>query len=113
MSDKIKQELFDMCLRLAREIQDESFSSQLNEDGESKTAYDWLDERSLDIEYVVSRKGEYLGASILVAFGGPNIWINTRWKTVNGAWGSDQAEVSYYEDAIGLDDACEELWNCR
>jgi hypothetical protein len=64
----------------------------------------------LDIEYVVNSRKEYLGARILVAFGGPNIWVNTRTQTVEGCWWGERAEASYSEDKIGLDDACEELW---
>jgi hypothetical protein len=41
----------------------------------------------LDIQYIVTGAGEYLAARILVAFGGPNIWINTQTKTVEGYWG--------------------------
>ena len=75
------------------------------------TAFDYLQD-ALDIEYIVNGKGEYLGARVLVAFGGPNIWVNTRTGTVEGAWWADRAEASF-TDNIGLDDALSELWNCR
>lgn len=83
----------------------------LNYDGEPMNAYDYLQD-ALDIEYIVNGKGEYLGARVLVAFGGPNIWVNTRTGTVEGAWWSDRAEASF-TDNIGLDDALSELWACR
>ena len=79
--------------------------------GEPMSAFDYLQD-ALDIEYIVTRKGEYLGARVLVAFGGPNIWVNTRTQTVEGAWWSDRAEASF-TDNIGLDDALSELWACR
>lgn len=82
----------------------------IENDGEF-SAFDYLQD-ALDIEYIVNSKGEYLGARVLVAFGGPNIWINTRTKTVEGSWWSDRAEASF-QDNIGLDDVLEELWNCR
>ena len=85
--------------------------SSMNDDGEYTTAFDYLQD-ALDIEYIVNGKGEYLGARVLVAFGGPNIWINTRTGTVEGAWWSDRAEASF-TDNIGLDDALSELWACR
>jgi len=75
------------------------------------SAFDYLQD-ALDIEYIVNGKGEYLGARVLVAFGGPNIWINTRTGTVEGAWWADRAEASF-KDNIGLDDALSELWACR
>jgi hypothetical protein len=85
--------------------------STMNDDGEYTTAFDYLQD-ALDIEYIVNGKGEYLGARVLVAFGGPNIWVNTRTGTVEGAWWSDRAEASF-TDNIGLDDALSELWACR
>jgi hypothetical protein len=85
--------------------------SSMNDDGEYTTAFDYLQD-ALDIEYIVNGKGEYLGARVLVAFGGPNIWVNTRTGIVEGAWWSDRAEASF-TDNIGLDDALSELWACR
>lgn len=75
------------------------------------SAFDYLQD-ALDIEYIVNSKGEYLGARVLVAFGGPNIWINTRTKTIEGYWWNDKAFASF-DDNLGLDEALEELWNCR
>lgn len=75
------------------------------------SAFDYLQD-ALDIEYIVNGKGEYLGARVLVAFGGPNIWVNTRTGTVEGAWWADRADASF-TDNIGLDDALSELWACR
>ena len=67
----------------------------------------------LEIQYIVTGAGEYLAARILVAFGGPNIWINTQTKTVEGYWWGDSAFASYYDDAMDIDAACRELWECR
>lgn len=74
------------------------------------SAFDYLQD-ALDIEYIVNSKKEYLGARVLIAFGGPNIWINTRTKTVEGHWWSDSATASF-QDNIGLDEAMEELFSC-
>ena len=67
---------------------------------------------ALDIEYIVNGHREVLGARILVAFGGPNIWINTRTKQVEGYWWGDKCFMSYERDEIGLDEAIETLWSC-
>lgn len=75
------------------------------------SAFDYLSD-ALDIEFIVNGKGEYLGARVLVAFGGPNIWVNTRTNTVEGCWWSDSAQASFI-DNLGLDEALSELWNCR
>ena len=101
------------CEYIAAQINgdDETWKADCDEP-EHASAYDYLND-ALDIEYIVNGMGEYIAARVLVAFGGPNIWINTRNKTVEGAWWSDSATVSYYNDAIGLDDALQELWECR
>ena len=53
----------------------------------------------------------YKGARLLVAFGGPNIWIDTASQEVEGYWGSDRVTRWYSKDYIGLDDACAELYD--
>jgi len=87
------------------------FADETNSDGEPLSAFDYLQD-VLDIEYIVSSKKEYLGARILVAFGGPNIWINTRTKQVEGYWWGDSCIMSYDQDAMDLDGALSELYNC-
>ena len=80
-------------------------------EGVMQSAYDYLSD-VLDIEYICNSKKEYLGARVLVAFGGPNIWINTRTQQVEGYWWGDKSIQSYNKDEIGLDDALEDLFNC-
>lgn len=67
----------------------------------------------LDIEYYVASDRETInGARLLVAFGGPNIWIDTRFKRVEGYWWSEKFIASYSHDEIGLDEAVETLFHC-
>jgi hypothetical protein len=82
-----------------------------NEYGETQTAFDYLQD-ALDIEYIVSSKKEYLGARVLVAFGGPNIWVNTRTQQVEGYWWGDSCVMSYDKDEMDIDGALSELYNC-
>lgn len=107
-----KQMLQDHVDYIAKQIETGEFDFEPYEDGQEPTAYDYLKD-ALDIEYIVNGKGEYIAARVLVAFGGPNIWINTRNKVVEGYWWGTQATASYWEDNIGLDEALEELWSCR
>ena len=72
------------------------------------SAFDYL-QSALDIEWILCSNRQYLGARVLVAFGGPNIWINTRTNTVEGYWWGDQAAESF-NDALGLNDALLEIW---
>ena len=78
---------------------------------EDFSVMDYL-EGVLDIEYVVGSDGEYRGARVLVAFGGPTIWINTRINTVEGGWWQDSARA-HFDDEIGLGETLEELFNCK
>ncbi len=105
-----QDQLFQQVRHIADQIESGEYESS-NED-EPQGAFDYLSD-ALDIEYTVDSKGQYLGARVLVAFGGPNIWINTRNKSVDGYWYSDRAEAHYFNDELGLDDALEELWNMR
>lgn len=87
------------------------YEGETNIDGEQITAYDWLQD-ALDIEYRVGSDGVYRSARVLVAFGGPNIWIDTGTNTVDGAWWGDRASATF-DDALGIDEALRELWACR
>jgi len=81
-----------------------------NEDDEPMSAYDYL-EGCLDIHWILNNDRSYRGARVLVAFGGPNIWIDTEKGIVDGYWWGDHATASF-TDNIGLDDALETLFNC-
>lgn len=73
---------------------------------------DYLDD-ALDIEYIIASDREtVLGARILVAYGGPNIWIDTRKQIVELFWWGDYACAEYHTDAMDIQGAIEELYNC-
>lgn len=82
----------------------------VDSDGEEMSAYDYLED-ALDIEYICNSTRECIGARILVAFGGPNIWVDTRNNIVEGAWWGERASQEF-EDNIGLNEAIIELFNC-
>lgn len=82
------------------------------ENGDTMSGFDYLTD-VLDIEYIIGSDKQYLGARILVCFGGPNIWINTRAQCVEGYWWGQSFTKSYHRDVMGVDDAVSELWNVR
>ena len=93
---------------------DEDSETWTDKDGEeiaiqTQSAYDYLSD-VLDIEYRVGGDKEYRSAEILVGFGSPNIWIDTQYTRVHGAWGGDRY-ATQYTDNMGLDDACSELFD--
>ena len=71
------------------------------------TAYDWM-EGVYDIEWITYQDGRYKAARLLVAGGGPNIWVNLQDMTVDGYWGGDKCSWGFM-DNIGLDEYLEEL----
>lgn len=110
MSEELRNHVKSIAGNLTNPPMDEWNKGRDIESEGEYSAFDYLQD-ALDIEYIVSSKKEYLGARVLVAFGGPNIWINTRTKTVEGYWWGDSAFASF-QDNIGLDEALEELFSC-
>jgi hypothetical protein len=106
----MSKEIRDHVEQIIKNLEN-GFPDELGQDDEPYSAFDYLSD-VLDIEYIVNSKKEYLGARVLVAFGGPNIWINTRTKQVEGYWWGDSYIMSYYSDAMDLDSALSELYNC-
>ena len=91
-------------------------SDQLEERGEGPneeiqmSGFEYLTD-VLDVEWILNADKTLKGASLLVAFGGPNIYINTATSTVEGHWWGDSYSDGY-TDNMGLDDAVEDWWNC-
>ena len=104
---QLKQDnrLAEMVKNIANTIHTGTYETE--DDNES--ASDYLED-ALDIQYIISSDKEYLGARVLVAFGGPNIWINTQTQTIEGYWWGDSHFSSYYNDPLGIDQYLEELY---
>ena len=89
----IEQELEGRCRSIAEEITDglkncdPDIFNRWHDEGQPEdfqpNGWDYIEDM-LDINYVVSGDCEYLGAQILVGYGGPNIYIHTRSCTVKG-----------------------------
>ena len=76
-------------------------------EGEPATAYDYMD-NVYNIEWITSQDHSYKAARLLVAGGGPNIWVNLQNYTVDGYWGADKRSYGFV-DNIGLDDYLQEM----
>ena len=66
----------------------------------------------LDVNWVLDHNREFKGARLLVAFGGPNIWVDTTKQTVEGHWWGDSFTASYSRDEMDIEGACSEWFNC-
>ena len=96
-SETCDEQLRRMCKAHAEEIT------------EGKISIDKLMEGVYDIEWITHQDHTYKAARLLVAGGGPSIWVNLQSLTVDGYWwGCDKVE-HHFLDNIGLDDYLEEL----
>jgi hypothetical protein len=76
------------------------------------SAFDYLQD-ALDFQWITTNDLQFLGARVLVAFGGPNVWIDTHRKIVEGFWWGNYAKAEIHEDPMGLSDALEDLYLSR
>ena len=76
--------------------------------------YDYFDDDIFNIEYTINSDFEYVGARIMIACGGPNIFVNTNNKRVELYWGFGRAEAALSDRAVEAIDAYfEDLYNMR
>ena len=102
-SETCGEQLRRMCKNIAEEI-----SAGNPEGKDSKTASAWMED-VYDIRYIVDREKCYMGAELMVAGGGPTIWVNLYTKEVEGYWGADRVTVPFI-DNLDLDSYCEEMY---
>lgn len=95
------------------------FSYETNEDGEYRdedgnptSPYEFICD-ALDIEVTRSLNGDYMGARICLTIGGPNVWLDTADRELQGAWGGKRVNMYVpYEVCEEIDAAVEELTGC-
>lgn len=86
------------------------------EEGEPLTMWDYFTTGNeiFDIEYAIGSDRQTLrGVRLLVACGGPNIYIDTNRGAVLGYWWTDRAEASIPAAvADSITDVFQDLWYC-
>ena len=100
---KAKETCHEHLVRMCKNIAD-----GITNPGEQDSAGSWM-EGTYDIRYLVDSQKRYLGAELMVAGGGPTIWVNTWTKEVEGYWGGDKVLESFI-DELDLDGYCEEMY---
>ena len=108
-SETCEEQLRRMCKNIAEDITNPVMRKD-PETGEKReeTAHDWMED-VYDIRYIVDREKRYIGAELMVAGGGPTIWVNLDTKYVEGYWGGDRVTEPFI-DNLGLDDYCEQMY---
>lgn len=85
------------------------------EAGDIMAGYHWLTD-VMDFRYLIDSDGDLLKAELLVAFGGPNIWVHI-WSdgtgSVEGYWWGDRATANFYRDTMCIWQAVEGLYETR
>ena len=75
--------------------------------------FDWLGDNEYDIEYTVGGDKEYRGVRIMIACGGPNIYINTKSGDVELYWWNESARYPMSKEVIDyIDSIYEDLFAC-
>ena len=100
-SETCEEQLRRMCKSIAEDMTE----------GDRLQANSYMEKNVYDIEWITHQDHSYKAARLLVAGGGPNIWVNLQTNTVDGYWGCDKVTWGFV-DNIGLDDYLEELHAC-
>ena len=108
--ERIIQDLEQGIIITQEDIDNGYVDSCMYEVGDMMSGFDYLQD-VIDIEYICTSNKEYKGARIMVTFGGPNIWINTRTRQVEGSWWGESCVISYETDSFDLDECLETLFN--
>lgn len=74
--------------------------------------YNYFDE-VYDIVYYVGADRKLRGVRLAVALGGPNIYVDTWSRTVDGYWGADESHSYFDADtASTIDVIFDDICNC-
>ena len=100
------------------EIKDYDFYEQVDEETDEEG--DWYFDDIYNTDYIWRLGYGLMGVRIMIACGGPNIWVDTFEKTVHGYWGGDEA-IAYLsddccakiEDVFGADAAERIYFDCN
>ena len=107
-SETCEEQLRRMCKNIAEEITE----GKTKEEPKVELTADKFMEDVYSLEWITHQDHSYKAARLLVAGGGPNIWVNLMTNTVDGYWWTDKCSHGFM-DNIGLDDYLSELHACK
>jgi hypothetical protein len=100
-----EKELRDLCRTYALDVCNGKMMFY-NSDGDGDPPYE-----AYDIKYTVDGDGTYLGVRILLAGGGPNVYLDTYHEEIQGYWGGDSCKL-IISDYDYIDDYWQEMYGC-
>ena len=107
-SETCEEQLRRMCKNIADDITD---GLKIDDTSGTGTVTEWM-EGVYDIEWITHNDHTYKAARLMVAGGGPTVWVNLLGNTVDGYWWGDHCKHGFV-DNIGLDDYLEEMHGCK
>ena len=107
-SETCNEQLEGMVKNIAEDITD---GLKIDDTSGTGTVSEFMD-HVYNIEWITHQDHSYKAARLLVAGGGPNIWVNLMTNTVDGYWGADKRSYGFV-DNIGLDEYLQELHDDR
>ena len=105
--DDCKQQLRRMCKDIAENI---TAGGGPDITKGERSASEFMED-VYDIEWITYHDKTYKSARLMVAGGGPSIWVNLQRNVVQGYWWGDYCECPFV-DNIELDDYLEEIYDC-
>ena len=107
-SETCNEQLERMVKNIAEDITD---GLKIDDTSGTGTVSEFMD-HVYNIEWITHQDHSYKAARLLVAGGGPNIWVNLMTNTVDGYWGADKRSYGFV-DNIGLDEYLQEMHDDR
>lgn len=80
--------------------EDDVEGDEIPDDWEQVGMIDWLEDGIYDVRYILDSNREYLGVELMIACGGPNIWVSTLTSSVELYWWGDRASYSLSGSAV-------------
>jgi hypothetical protein len=117
VKDTTKDDLRRMCKSILDDVCDgiliteENKSDWTNADNEHLwighyvDASDWISNNVYDERYLLNTDNDLIEVQLMVAGGGPSIWVHCSANSVevHGYWGGDHVKVdAFYEDGLGV-----------
>ena len=100
------------CPNCGEVFEDSENCPYCEEELEEQSLFDYFED-ALDIEYRIGSDREYRSARIMIACGGPNIYIDTQSGKVELYWWNEEGEAWIDDEVVDvINEFLEELYNC-
>lgn len=97
--------------KLAQETAD-SYKASVMEAYENKELYEYFED-PLDIEFHCDARKRFRSVEVMLAFGGPNVYVDTEDREVKCYWGGSRGSAWLPSKVCDeIEEIFEELWDC-